>query len=300
MRFLVTVLAVVGALLGVPVPVLAQLPRPDVTSGVADELRASIFTTSFLRGDNSVSVVIGVEVDGIRVVTPAAPDRHLEVRYVVDPAATAVEGARVAALEDPELAARAAREGVRVFARVVLPIGSHTVRATVSDSATAQSVTVVHPFEVPNFIAEIVTMSDLTISGSRVRGVDVADDIDDHILPIVGRPATARRTFSRDEQLEVDAEIYQVESAVSPDQDVSPDQLSVSTTVATEDGRVVYNVVEFGQSELLPTSAYGYPHYTLIPIGRLEPGRYAIRVTASVDGVVTARRTIAITIVDSR
>jgi hypothetical protein len=57
-------------------------------------------------------------------------------------------------------------------------------------------------------------------------------------------------------------------------------------------------MTESGQGETLPSGAFGYPHYTLVPIARLQPGRYVVQVSA-IDNGVSVSRSVAITIVDN-
>jgi len=145
---------------------------------------------------------------------------------------------------------------------------------------------------VPALVAALITMSDLQISSSGVGGVTHPAPEDDSLLPLVGRPPTGRRQFSRAEQLEVNAEIYE-----APSEDGLGNQLSITTSLLTPDGRVVREAMESGASETLPNGVFGYQHYTLVPIGTLSPGLYILRVSVSVDGVVPAAvRAVPITV----
>jgi len=100
------------------------------------------------------------------------------------------------------------------------------------------------------------------------------------------RPPTPRRSFAQDERLETFVEIYDWDSEPGFEQ-----QFNVRTAVRRENGDVAYSHEEMGTSELLDSGRFGYAHTTLIPVGLLAPGRYAveIRVDSPLTGQGTAR-----------
>jgi hypothetical protein len=146
---------------------------------------------------------------------------------------------------------------------------------------------------VPNLVSDSITMSDLAISTSAVGGMTHPAPDDDSLLPLVGRPPTGRRQFSRAERLEVNAEIYE-----APSEDDLANPLSIATSLLTPDGRVVHEAVDSGTSETLPSGVSGYQHYALVPIATLPPGLYILRVSVKVDEVVSISRAVPITITD--
>ena len=276
-----------------------QSPPSDVTTAEArsdDELGLTVFSASYLGSASTASVLVGIEVHGVSD-APLAQDglpRRLEVRYLTDggrPAAT--EHAVAVPLGDSQTVKQAAREGVRVLTRVGLTPGPHVLRVTARDTGDRRTGSVVHALEVPNLVEAPVTMSSLVLSSSGVGGVTHTDADDDRTLPLVARPPTGRRLFSRGEQVEVNAEIYEA----VPDDLMG--QLTVATSIVSSIGRAVYETVDVGQSETLTSGAYGYHHYTLVPVGTLQPGAYVVRVTASVDGAMTASRSVSIAVAGS-
>ena len=277
-----------------------QLPPSDVT--VADARSGSgpsltVFTASYLGGESTTSVLVGVEVRLAKSVLPQnGLPRQLEITCLVDSGLSRVaERVVVVSLADGATVSTAIKEGVRVLTRVAVPAGHYALRVMARDSGDQRIGTVVHDLEVPKLLDASIAMSNLVMTSSAVGGVTHAEgQEEDRVLPILGRSPSGRRQFSRGEQVEVNAEIYE-----APPQDDLVGELRITTRIVTPDGRVVYETSDTGQSETLPSGAYGYHHYTLVPISTLPPGLYAVRVTASVDGVMSISRSVPITVASS-
>lgn len=278
--------------------ILAQLPPPDVT--VADTrsgggLSLTIFTATTLGSTVAPSVLVGVEVDGLpeRVRAQAGPPRQLELSYVAESGGTPVaRHALIVPLGDAETVTRAAGQGLRVIARMSLAVGQYDLRVTVRDTGDGRTASVVHALEVPNLLGDPLTMSDLVMTASKVGGVTYPEPEADALSPLVGRPPTGRRQFSRGEKVEVNADIYE-----APTCDGLGANLSVATSILAPDGRVLYESVDIGTSETLPTGVFGYQHYTLVPIATFAPGPYILRVSVSVDGAAWTSRSVPISVV---
>jgi hypothetical protein len=292
------------AVVGAARPAVAQQPlSSDVTVAEAASDRGlglTIFTASFLAGDATTSVLVGVEVRGVAetaLIENGRP-RQLEIAYVATSGlSTSVERAVAVPLADTATVRTAARDGARVLTRMTLPTGQYALRVNVRDSGDQRTASTVHDLVVPNLLEASFTMSGLVLSASAVGGVTHAGGEEDiRLLPLVAQPPTGRRLFSRRERLEVNAQIYQ-----SPPESADADfdqQLRVTTILEAPDGRVVYEATDFGTSETLTSGAYGYHHYALVPIATVPPGPYAVRVSASVNGVTTTSRSVPIAIAD--
>jgi hypothetical protein len=272
--------------------------RPPSDVSVSDPrstegLRITAFTVSTLGSAASHSVLMGVEVQGLAggVATSSGEPRRLEVDFVAEggPATSRL----TVPLVDAEAGRRAAEQGVRVLTRMTLGVGRHTLRVMVRDTGDRRSASMIREFEVLNLLAGSLTMGELALSASGVGGLTHPEPEEDSLFPLVGKPPTGRRTFSRDEKLEVNAEIYE-----APVDDGFGGQLTIATSLLASDGRVVYEAVDLGSSETLPSGVFGYQHYTLVPIVAVPPGDYTIRVTAAIDGDNSAStwRAVPITI----
>jgi len=279
----------------------AQSPASDVTVVLANGgLGLTVFAAAYLGPGSTTSVLVGVEVTNLAraAVPPNGLPRQLEVRLLADTGSRAPTERVVAVpLIERETLTRAAQDGIRILTRMALPPGHHALRIVARDSGDGASVSVVHNVDVPNLVEAPITMSNLVISSSTVGGVTQAEIEEDGSLPILARPPTGRRQFSRGERIEVSAEIYDAVERTVPDDDF--ESLSVATTVIAPDGRIAYESVDDGASEPLESGAYGYRHYALVPIETLPPGPYVVRVAALLNGVVSASQSVPITVAAS-
>jgi len=278
-----------------------ELPASDVTVAESTDsgLRLTMFSASSLASAAAASVLIGIEVDGLAETTDGT--RQIELSVQADPGSTDIKGAVAISvpLTDAETARRAAREGFRALTRIGLTVGRHELRVTVRDTVEGRAATLLRVVDVPNLIEASITMSNLLISGSRVVGLSHSGAPEDELLPIIGRPPTGRRVFSRSEQIEVNAQIYTAELPDFNADVCGLEQLRITTLLESLDGRQVYETSDIGQSETLPSGVYGYQHYALVQIASLPPGPYVLRVVAS-DGLTVASRAIPIAIVETR
>ena len=294
-------LVLAACLVAAPRLAAAQLPSADVT--VADTrasggLSLTIFTATTLGSTVAPSVLIGVEVDGLpgRAAAQANLLRQLELGYLAEIGGTTVaRHALTVPMGDAATVRRAAEQGLRVIAKLPLAAGQYRLRVTVRDTGDGRTASVVHGLDVPNLIGEPLTMSDLVMTASKVGGVTYPEPDADALSPLVGRPPTGRRQFSRGEKVEVNAEIYE-----APTCDGLGVNLNVATTILTPEGRVLHESVDIGTSETLPTGVFGYQHYALVPIATLPPGPYILRVSVSVDGATAVWRAMPITVTDEK
>ena len=186
--------------------------------------------------------------------------------------------------------------GVRRFiTRRPMTPGKHRLYLGTTDAATGRTSVVAHDVEVPDLAPGVsrLAMSGVLLSASDVSGTTEADVEDDLALPVLALPATARRTFSRHERLEVHAEFYEQQSGVDIDT-----QLRIVTRLLAADGTVLFTTEDHGTSEWLLDNRWGYEHSTLVPIGMLEPGSYTVEIIGETlyDVPASIARSVAITI----
>jgi hypothetical protein len=279
-RLLVVLLVLTAA------PAAAQV-EPDVTT--TDErssggLSLSLFAVPYMGQDITASVVIGVEVQGLRDLPTraAGPPRQLEMRYSLS--AGDADLTRSAPLDRTlqvpltgEMVGRQhVTNGVRLLVRFALAPGSYHVRATAVDTADGRSVTGGHHIDVTDLRPNPITVSGMLLSSSSVAGFTYTEVDADRMLPIVGQPPTARREFSPSEKLEVHAEFYEN----FPDTCDFDRQINVTTRLRSTDGTVLWETTDLGTSEALDDGRFGYAHSQLVPIRDLAPGQYIVEVGA--------------------
>jgi hypothetical protein len=207
---------------------------------------------------STASVLVGVEAAGL--------SGALQVQYEV----TGTPTRTLSVVPDGAAA--------RVLTRHGLQPGRYRIRVRATEPGTGRAATAFQDIDVPDLTPGLsrLVMSDALLTASRVSGVTHADEDDDRALPVIGQPATTRRVFSRDEKLEVHAEIYEQQA---PEFEFDS-QLRVITRVTAADGTTVFNTEDTGTSEALDGNRWGYEHSTLVPIDTLAPGAYVVHVIA--------------------
>ena len=242
----------------------------------ANVLTLNVFAAPHQGTGSTASVLIGVE-------AASASSDSLQLQYEISGGPAAVPP-------------RTVTMAGRALTRHPLQPGSYQLRITATERASGRSTAVSHDIEVPNLAPGLsrLAMSDALLTASGVTGPTHTDVDDDAALPVLGLPPTARRTFSRDEKLEVHAELYEQPSELEFDT-----QLRVITRVLSEDGAVVFETADTGTSEALTGNRWGYEHSTLVPIATLAPGKYVVQVIGETlyDVPASAARSIPITIV---
>jgi len=240
-------------------------------------LWVALFAAVYQGTGSTASVLVGVEAAGLR-----APS--LQLQYEITGA--------------PTRTLRVAPDGAsaRVLTRHGLQPGTYRIRVRATEPGTGRTATAFQDIQVPDLTPGLsrLSMSDALLTASEVTGVAHADEDDDRALPVLGQPPTTRRVFSRDEKLEVHAEIYEQQ----PPEFEFDSQLRVVTRVTAADGTTVFNTEDTGTSEALDGNRWGYEHSTLVPISTFIPGDYTVHVIAETmwDVPSTVSRSVPITL----
>jgi VWFA-related protein len=167
-----------------------------------------------------------------------------------------------------------AATGLRLTSSFAVPPGRYQLRIGAAD-ATSQRVGSVHyDLEVPDFSDAPLTMSGIVLTSelaSRVR--TAAANPEDDLRKALPGPPTVSREFRVGEELALVAEIY--------DNDVkTAHAVDVTTSLRSDDGRVVYlHEDQRSTSELGGTNG-GYGHQARIPLTGMTPGLYVLKVEA--------------------
>ena len=160
--------------------------------------------------------------------------------------------------------------------RVELPPGRYQLRVGVRESGAGEMGTVFYDLQVPDYTSNGLAMSGLLLTAESARSQFTAQP-DSQLPPeSLPAPATSRRTFGRNDVLNVFAEIYDNISSREPQ------RLEVITTLTGEGG-----VAAFSSRESLTGSSSGgnarnarIPLTKQIPLNDVRPGRYVLRVEA--------------------
>jgi hypothetical protein len=115
-------------------------------------------------------------------------------------------------------------------------------------------------------------MSGLTLtSDSAARMLTANPDPD--FKDVLPASPTAIRDFPSSDTLALFAEVYDNETR-------APHRVAIVTRVVADDGRVLFTAEDERASQELQGSKGGYGYTTTIPLAKLTPGRYVLRVEA--------------------
>jgi VWFA-related protein len=172
----------------------------------------------------------------------------------------------------PDMLERVKANGFRVISQVDLPPGRYQLRIGASD-ATGRVGSVFYDLEVPDFYKAPFTMSGLAITSASAGQTPTAR-AKDALKDFLPAAPTARREFRRGDELALFAEIY--ENAPG----APAHKVDITTTVRSDQGRVLFQNQEERNSTELQGGRGGYGYTTRVPLTDLEPGVYVIHVEA--------------------
>jgi VWFA-related protein len=172
----------------------------------------------------------------------------------------------------PENKDRFVQSGVRVTTRVEIPPGRYQLRVAARESATGRVGSINYDLDVPDFTKEPLVLSGIVLSSASATRMSTAKP-DEGLKDALPGPPTAARTFPRNDQLAVFAEVYDNEPK-------TPHVVDITTTVVSEDGRNVFKTAEERTSAELQGKPGGYGHQARIPLQDFTPGTYLLTVEA--------------------
>lgn len=186
----------------------------------------------------------------------------------------------------PDTAKRMTATGFRIISSLDLAPGRYTLRVAVRESNTKKAGSVNFDLDVPDFLKDPLTMSDIALT-SQLSGVAPTIRPKDPLEKILPGPLTSYREFTPSDELALFAEIY--------DNVKQAHKTEIVATVKAEGGTQVFQTREERDSADLKGSAGGYGFETRIPLKQLTPGLYVLRVEATTqigDRATTARELV--------
>jgi VWFA-related protein len=172
----------------------------------------------------------------------------------------------------PENLERVKQRGFRVISSIDLPPGRYQLRVAAAEQ-NGQSGSVLYDLEIPDFYKSPLTMSGLAITAASAGQTPTARS-KDPLRDFLPGPPTAAREFQRADELALFAEVY--ENAPN----AAAHKLDITTTVRSDDGRVVLQNQEERSSTELKGGRGGYGFATRIPLKDFAPGKYVIHIEA--------------------
>jgi hypothetical protein len=167
---------------------------------------------------------------------------------------------------------RVKAHGFRVISQIDLPPGRYQLRVAAAESS-GKAGTVLYDLEVPDFYKAPLTMSGLAVTAASAGQTPTARS-KDPLRDFLPGPPTAVREFQKGDELALFAEFYE-NAPGSP-----AHKLDITTTVRTDEGRVVTQHQEERSSTELQGGRGGYGFATRLPLTDLAPGSYVLRVEA--------------------
>jgi VWFA-related protein len=172
----------------------------------------------------------------------------------------------------PDTANRVKATGFRVIQSIDLAPGRYLLRVAVKEGNTRKAGMVTYDLEVPEFTKAPLTMSDLALT-SALSGAAPTIRPKDPLEKLLPGPLTTYREFPTVDEVAVFAEIY--------DNIKTSHKTEIVATVKAEGGQTVFETREEHDSSELAGSAGGYGFQARIPLNKLAPGLYVLRVEAT-------------------
>jgi hypothetical protein len=249
----------------------SPLPLPALT------LRA--YAAPFKGAAPNASVAVGIEAEGADLAFTQKDGKFVDD---VELSAIAIDaGGKVRdGLRDvlnlglkADTRARVATTGLRLQSRLKLPPGRYQLRMAAREVNGGRVGSVTYDLEVPDFTKERLAMSGIVIASGQGQLVLTAK-ADEELKAVLPVPATASRTFRAGDALATFVEVYDNEPQ-------PPHKVDITTSVLTDEGRVVFNTSEERSSTELQGKAGGYGVTSQIPLTGFAPGLYVLKVEAT-------------------
>jgi len=236
-------------------------------------LGMKVFATPFKGAAPNASVLLGVELRGrdLRL----DPADTVAVTYAVvdtDGKIRAGSTDSVAMALKPDTRSRIAASGLRLLQRINLPPGRYQVRVAADDPGGGNAGSVVADLDVPDFAKLPLSMSGIALTAAAALAAPTVrpDELLQQVMP---GPPVASRTFAQNDEVALFVEVY--------DNDADkPHKVDVTTTVTSDEGKVMLKTEEARDSSELRGSRGGYGHAARLTLKDLAPGSYVLTVSA--------------------
>ena len=252
-------------------PQLAEvLASPLPVSGLS--MRA--FAAPFKGTGQTASVVLGVELAGRSL--SLAPNSKVDLAFMAVDAKGKTLGARNESLTlnlKPDTRARVEQSGLRLLNRLELPPGRYQLRVGTRDSGNGAVGSVLYDLEVPDFRKAPLSISGLTLPSMGGSAMLTARP-DDLLKTVLPAPPIGQRTFARNDEIALFAEVYEAPSK-------TPHAVDITASIVDERGAVVFKTDDARDSKELQGKAGGYGVQARIPLSDIAPGSYTLRLSAS-------------------
>jgi VWFA-related protein len=259
-------------------------PKPAKTGGMSEGMYEAInspipvsgmtlraFAAPFKGTAPNASVLVGLEFSGRDVTLDA--NSKVELSYMAIDAKSKVWGARNDAITmnlKPETKSRVEQTGFRILTRIDLPAGRYQLRLAARDAVRQAAGSVIYDLEVPDFYKETIGLSGLTLT-SLAGASMLTVRADEQLKQVLPAPPVGLRTFPRNDELALFAEVYDNSGAAAH-------KVDVTASILTDAGEVLFKYDESHDSSELQGAKGGYGFAARIPLSEIPPGSYVLRV----------------------
>jgi len=237
-------------------------------------LTIRVFAAPFKGTAPNASVLLGVEMNG-RNLQLSTTDK-ISLSYLAIDTNGKIKGGNTDSMTmanlRPETKSRIEESGLRVLNRLDLPPGRYQLRVGAFDSAGGNVGSVLYDVEVPDFQKTPFTISGVVLTSASAAALPTVRP-DEQLRAVLPMPPVAIRTFPANDEIKLFAEVY--DNAGN-----TPHKVDITTTITTDEGKVMFKTDETRDSADLGGKSGGYGYVTSIPLKDLPPAKYVLKVSA--------------------
>lgn len=258
----------------IPAPIREALASPLP----ARDLPITLFAAAYAGVRPKASVALVLEIDAAKLPFTEKDGmfhEELEIHTLaMDSSGKIQSGGRDTAPLHLRPASRDAlvRHGLRVTRRLDLPPGRYQILVAVRENNGGAIGTIRQDLDVPQFDRGALQMGGIALSATSSSQVPTANP-DPGFKDVLPGPATARREFSREDTLSLFTEVYANDLSARY-------TVAIRTAVTGEDGQVVFTAADERSTDELQGKKGGFGYTATVPLAKLAPGRYVLRVEA--------------------
>src|SRR5476649_1733596 len=156
--------------------------------------------------------------------------------------------------------------------RLDLPPGKYQLRIAAHDPAGGNVGSVQYDLDVPDFVKAPFSISGLVLTSASGSSFPTAR-ADEQLKPMLPGPPIALRAFPQNDEVVLFTEVYDNAGG-------SPHKVDITSTVTTDEGKVMFKTDEVRDSSDLGGKRGGYGYTSRIPMKDLAVGSYVLKVEA--------------------
>jgi VWFA-related protein len=251
------------------VEVRDALQSPIPMSG----LTMQVFAAPFKGTPPNASVLLGVEMSGQNL--RLSQGDKLQLSYFAVDAKGKYRGGSTDTVTlnlRPETRTIVQETGMRAISRLQIPPGRYQLRVAANDVSGGTVGSVLYDLEVPDFAKSPFSMSGLVLTSPTASRVPTVRP-DPELREILPASPAGTRVFPRNDEIALFAEVYENGAATAH-------KVDFTTTLTTDEGKVVFKTDEVRDSADLEGKSGGYGYVARVPLKDLPTGLYVLKVEA--------------------